>query len=462
MRFSNKTMLILFFTLAALLGGCGIQGAAHRPAEAPDRERREISIYITNDVHFLAPSLHDMGQLYRSLASGSDGKNIEALPALLGALSMTVEAEKPDILLVNGDLTFNGERQSHESLARYFEELEKTGIQVFVLPGNHDISNPFARGFFNNELRAVPSVSPGEFAAIYRNFGFAGALSRDRGSLSYVAEPFPGLRLLMLDSCKYTNNRTLGFPELGGAFSEATRKWIRGEAEKARRDGALLVASLHHNIMDHHPLINEGFTIDDAESFQDLLAGEGIQFVLSGHIHAQEISTRQREAGAVYDIATSALAVYPHQIGVLTAAPAAAALGPSSERGSAWEWRYAVKALDVESWARVAGLADERFLDFSQKSRDYFMMVSGNMARRRLSTSSLSDEEIEALSSLMGLLNSRYFSGTSYLNAQDVPASLGYRLLQEHDYEFFSSYVRTIMEDRPPRDTELTIRIPER
>ncbi|MDR1211101.1 MAG: metallophosphoesterase, partial [Spirochaetaceae bacterium] len=418
-----------------------------------------ISIYITNDVHFLAPSLHDTGQRYRSLASGSDGKNIEALPALLGALGMTIEAEKPDILLINGDLTFNGEKQSHETLARYLEELEKTGIKVFVLPGNHDIANPFARGFFDNELRVVPSISPGEFAAIYRDFGFAGALSRDRGSLSYVAEPFPGLRLLMLDSCKYVNNRALGFPELGGVFSEATRKWIRGEAGKARRDGALLVVSLHHNIMDHHPLINEGFTIDDAESFQDLLAEEGIQFVLSGHIHAQEISVRQREAGAVYDIATSALAVYPHQIGVLTASPAAVP-DPSPGRSPSWEWRYAVKAPDVESWA--AGLADERFRDFSQTSRDYFMRVSGNMARRRLSASALSDEEIEALSRLMGLLNSRYFSGTSYLNAQDIPASSGYRLLQEHDYEFFSSYVRTIMEDRPPRDTELTIRLPER
>ncbi|MDR1429028.1 MAG: metallophosphoesterase [Spirochaetaceae bacterium] len=445
------TRLILFSALTAFFGGCGLQGAAHRPAETPDRTRREISIYITNDVHFLAPSLHDSGQRYRNLISGSDGKNIEALPVLLEALSMTIGAEKPDILLVNGDLTFNGERESHRSLARYFEELEKTGTQVFVLPGNHDIANPFARSFFGNEVRVAPSVNPGEFASIYRNFGFAGALSRDRASLSYVAEPFPGLRLLMLDSCKYKNNKALGFPELGGAFSEATRKWIRGEARKARRDGALFVVSMHHNAMDHHPLINEGFTIDDDESFQDLLAEEGIQFVLSGHIHAQEISMRQRDAGTVYDIATSSLAVYPHQTGVLSAVPD----GPLSG-----EWRYAVKPPDVETWARAADSADEGFQNFNQYSKDYFTRISGNMARRRLDTSALSDGEMDALGRLMGLLNSRYFSGTSYLNAQDIPDSPEYRLLQEHDYEFLSSYVKTIMEDRPPRDTELTIPFP--
>jgi hypothetical protein len=249
----------------------------------------------------------------------------------------------------------------------------------------------------------------------------------------------------MLDSCKYKNNRAFGFPEAGGAFPAATRKWIRGEAARARRDGALLLVSLHHSVMDHHPMVNEGFTIDDAESFQDLLVEEGILFVLSGHIHAQEISMRQRDAGALYDIATSALAVYPHQIGVLSVSPET--------------WRYAVKPLDVEGWARASGSTDRRFLGFSQWSRDYFIQVSGNMVSRRADTSLLSEGDLEALSSFMGLINSRYFSGTSFLNAQDAQLSQGYRILQEREYEFLSAYARTIMEDRAPRDTELILPI---
>ncbi|MDR0388567.1 MAG: hypothetical protein LBH73_00675, partial [Spirochaetaceae bacterium] len=120
-------------------------------------------------------------------------------------------------------------------------------------------------------------------------------------------------------------------------------------------------------------------------------------------------------------------------------------------------WRYAVKPLDVEAWAGDFAPEDGRFLQFNQWSRDYFIQVSGNMVRRRLDTSTLKAEELEALSQLMGLLNSRYFSGTSYLNAQDIPGSPGYRLLQEHEYEFLSGYARTIMADNFPRDTELTI-----
>ncbi|MDR0388529.1 MAG: metallophosphoesterase, partial [Spirochaetaceae bacterium] len=320
--------IFLFSVLAAFAAGCGILGSPQGTGERPGSGRREISIFITNDVHFLAPSLHDNGPRYRAIISGHDGKNTEAQPALLGALHRAVETEKPDILLLNGDLTFNGERESHESLARYLGELEKTGTSVFVLPGNHDISNPFARSFFNNEARVVPSIRPREFASIYRDFGFAEALSRDRASLSYTAEPLPGLRLLMLDSCKYKNNTARGFPEAGGAFSQATRRWIRGEVKKARQDGALLLVSLHHSIMDHHPMVHDGFTIDDAESFQDLLVEEGVQFVLSGHIHAQEISVRQKEAGTVYDIATSALSVYPHQIASLVISPGGALARP--------------------------------------------------------------------------------------------------------------------------------------
>jgi 3',5'-cyclic AMP phosphodiesterase CpdA len=228
----------------------------HRAEENPGAAGG-VLIFVTNDVHYLAPGLHDQG---RRVILQRDGKNTQAQSALLGALTMSIEAEKPGVLLVNGDLTFNGERQSHQELARYFAGLEESGTRVLVLPGNHDIANPFARNFSGNSERAVPSVSPGEFASIYRDFGFKEALSRDRASLSYIAEPVPGLRIFMLDSCKYDNNMRQGYSEAGGAVKDATRAWIRAEAAKAREAGALLLAALHHSIMDHHPMITRGFT----------------------------------------------------------------------------------------------------------------------------------------------------------------------------------------------------------
>lgn len=45
------------------------------------------------------------------------------------------------MLLAAGDLTFNGEKLSHETVAGLFEEIEAAGVPVLTLPGNHDVNN---------------------------------------------------------------------------------------------------------------------------------------------------------------------------------------------------------------------------------------------------------------------------------------------------------------------------------
>jgi hypothetical protein len=191
------------------------------------------------------------------------------------------------------------------------------------------------------------------------------------------------------------------------------------------------------------------------------LLEEGVNFVLSGHIHAQEISMREREAGSIYDIATSAFAVYPHQIGTLTLVPAAPAVpeqpGPSGpESPRAVLWRYGVKPLEVEAWARNSESGDIRFLNFSQWSKEFFIRSSEDMGREY---PPLNPEDRAALNSLMGLLNVRYFSGTRGLNTPDLKESPGYTVLREYAAElgFLAAYAATIMAPSPPGDTELEI-----
>jgi 3',5'-cyclic AMP phosphodiesterase CpdA len=440
MNVKKTAPLVLVSVL--LFAGC-VRTQGHTGGKPP----QEALIYVTNDTHFLAESLHDDGPRFRSMITGGDGKNIAAQDALFGALGRAIEAERPDVLLINGDLTFNGERESHRGLANHLAEFEKSGIAVLVIPGNHDINNPYARSFFNNTSTVAAGVSPNKFKRIYGKFGYDEAVSKDRNSLSYVAEPLAGLRFLMLDSNRYKENKRAPVP--GGAINQATRNWLRREARRARADGALLVTALHHSIMNHHPMVNEAFTIDDAAGFEDLLVEEGIRFVLSGHIHAQEISMRARTGGTVYDIATSALSVYPHQIGTRRLASDASGTGA---------WQYRVKPLDVEAWARASGIQDQRFLNFSEWSLEFFSRTSAGMVTRRLENISFGPGELEALSSLMALLNARYFSGTSGLNAFDVPEMPGYQLLNEANFEFLSNYTRTILEERAPPDTELYIK----
>jgi 3',5'-cyclic AMP phosphodiesterase CpdA len=416
------------------------------PVKEGGAEIPQALMYVTNDVHYLAESLHDRGPLYQRVIAEQGGKNIDAQEGILGGLRFSVERERPDIVLLNGDLTYNGEQESHLALARYLEELEGSGARVYVIPGNHDINNPLARSFFKGRAQYTKPVSPREFERIYRNFGYAEAISRDRGTLSYVAEPLGGLRLLMLDSNKYRSNRMLRYPEVSGAIPRSTRNWIRRAAARAKKDGALLVAAMHHSLMDHHPMINRGFTVDDAPALQELFAELGITFVLTGHIHAQEISRRQTVSGeTVYDIATSALSVYPHQHGVLR-------LLPGEGR-----WHYTAEAPEVEAWARAAGIGDERFLRFDSYAEQFFKQDSGDMVKQQPELAFLDPGELRALGELVGVLNARYFAGTTDRNSQDIFRSEGFALLETYRFGFLYDYVQTIIRETPPPDTELSI-----
>ncbi|GHV90160.1 serine/threonine protein phosphatase [Spirochaetia bacterium] len=451
---------VLFLPL--LLGGCGnrLPASAGNPGTGSGIAPSEIPlIYVSNDVHFFARSIHDQNIAER------DGKNVEMVDSILQAIAYSI-APKHAIMIFNGDLSFNGERESHQELANRLRALEYQGLKVYVTPGNHDIENPAARSLLKGKVSPVKSVSPREFRKIYRDFGYGEAISRDKETLSYVAQPAPKLRLLMLDSNKYTRNRALGFSEMDGAIPDSTREWIRKTALAAQQDGALLVAAMHHSLMDHHPMVNEGFTVDDAETLRELFAELGINFILSGHIHAQEISMRETSRGPVYDIATSALSVYPHQIGELEFFPAepsakAENQGSPETDPTGGRWQYRVKPVDVEGWALANDIPDERLLNFKSYSEEFFRRSSEEMVKRRLAWEFyLTIHEYNAISDLMTTLNARYFAGTEYLNALDLPQSEGYRLLEEYRFEFLYNYAQTIMDDSPPSNIELSIPVP--
>jgi 3',5'-cyclic AMP phosphodiesterase CpdA len=441
-----RSLFGLFLSAFFTVSSCAEKAVS--PAKEPGADVPGVLIYVTNDVHYLAENLHDQGPLFQRVLTAQGGKNLDAQEGILEGLRFSVEREKPDIVLFNGDLTYNGERESHLAFARYLEGLEQSGTRVYVIPGNHDINNPQARSFFNSNAQYTRPVSPGQFKRIYRNFGYAEAVSRDRRTLSYVAEPLPGLRLLMLDSNKYRNNRTLRYAEVSGELPRSTRDWIRRVAAQAEKDGVLLAAAMHHSLMDHHPMIHEGFTIDDAPAIQELLSGLGITFILTGHIHAQEISESRTAGGRIYDIATSALSVYPHQHGVLR-------LIPGEKR-----WHYTVQAPEVEAWARAAGIEDERFLHFNGYAENFFKQDSGGMGRGRPELALLDSDEQQALSELVGVLNARYFAGTTERNGEDIFQSEGFAVLETYQFDFLYNYVHTIIKGTPPGDTELSIPLP--
>ncbi len=421
--------------IAALLASAAGSAAAEGPGTA--------RIAVASDLHYLAPALHDSGPRYATLLEGGDCKNLAQVENLAACLawSLAEGADRPDCLVITGDLTLNGERGSHLALAALLRALLASGTRVLVLPGNHDLSNPYARRFEGELALATESVGPEDFAAIWADFGYAEALDRDLGSLSYVARAAPGLRILMLDTTESERNGELGYPVCGGSVSDETRAWIGRAAARASAAGERLIAAMHHSLVDHNSVVNQGYTVEGAEELAELLAGLGVGLVLSGHTHVQDIAEAATPSGKIVDLSSGSLAVYPHLVGSLE-------LGADGSIG------YSKASLDVASWASSERPGDPGLADFAAKAESFFLERSAGMFSSLIEGSdaggALSARERMELAALLARRNARFFSGEDFEAAADPEAARAESLVSRLDAGFLEAYARSIAEDETP------------
>ena len=86
---------------------------------------------------------------------------------------------KPQMVLVTGDMTKDGERMSHQLVASQLQRLVDAGIHVLVVPGNHDINNPDAKVYDGDTTTPADTITRNEFAELYRNMGYDEQSRRD-------------------------------------------------------------------------------------------------------------------------------------------------------------------------------------------------------------------------------------------------------------------------------------------
>ncbi len=272
-------------------------------------------IMVLSDAHYFNPDLliQDGSAFQTYLAQ--DRKLLKESEAILNSATDSIKTEDPEIILVCGDLTKDGELSGHLKIAQKLHMLKKAGRKIFVVPGNHDINNPHALSFNGDAVSPVPSINAAQFAFIYRDFGFKQALSRDPNSLSYVVEPIPNLRIIAMDSCKYKENYSNGYPETSGAFSDATLKWIKCEIKKATALGKTVFGFMHHGLLEHfavEKLIFGEYIIDNNDFISGIFADMGMKIVFTGHYHSQDIVKQSADNGKfVFDIETGSLVTYP-------------------------------------------------------------------------------------------------------------------------------------------------------
>ncbi|MCT4601213.1 MAG: metallophosphoesterase [Marinifilaceae bacterium] len=275
-----------------------------------------LKIAVFSDPHYMDPSLIKKDGKALEKYLDEDRKLLKESPYIIEELVKRVKAENPDIVLIPGDLTKDGEYVSNKNFAdKYLKDLEASGIKVYVVPGNHDVNNPHSVIYNGDEMQRTKTTSKDEFAEIYKDYGYGEAIARDEHSLSYVAELSPKLRLLALDVCKYElNDYEKNTCITGGRIKPETMLFIEKQAAEAKAKGIRLFVMQHHGLIEHFPnqsVVMPEYLIDNWRMSANKFIELGINIVFTGHFHAQDIVRYSNGGEDLYDIETGSTVTYP-------------------------------------------------------------------------------------------------------------------------------------------------------
>ena len=274
----------------------------------------ETTFAVLSDPHVYAPELGIEGAAFQAFLRQSPNMPKESLALLDRAVDDIIKSPA-QFLLIPGDLTNYGERASHRRAAQALSRLPRAGKPVFVIPGNHDIRDGLARAYRGAETLRAPGIAPRDFPRLYRRLGYEAALLRDKTSLSYVAEPAPGLWLLALDSNRYGDNRPGREPVVDGRIPGPTQAWADRVLEAARKNGKAVMVMCHHGVVEHwkgqHRLRWE-YLLKDYRKLGARWARQGVRLAFTGHDHASDIACLPTAHGPLYDVSTGSLASTGH------------------------------------------------------------------------------------------------------------------------------------------------------
>lgn len=305
---------------AGTLGAMFIMAAScSENNDSPDTSLQKIKIAVISDTHLMAPSLLVKdGTAFQTYLAGDRKMLVESEPIMKEVVNQLL-AEKPEIVLVTGDLTKDGELESHQLMVSYLKKLTDAGIKVIVTPGNHDINNPHAMRFDGDKTTMVAGINATEFKNLYNLFGYGNTVAQDNASLSYVTEPIPDFRIIAIDACEYYKNDA-STSVTAGLIKPETLAWIKAQIKEARAKNKEVIAIMHHGLIPHYASQTTFFpeyVIENWESTSSELAAAGLRMVLTGHYHAQDIAVRNMSDGFIFDIETGSTVTYPSPYRIL-------------------------------------------------------------------------------------------------------------------------------------------------
>lgn len=308
-RITAAVMALVISLLCLSAGGCD-GGEKLQPG------KKETTVFIATDIHLFSDNLVGKdNQRYLKDKFATDGRIQECDYQLVEALVDRVNEEKPEFLILTGDLTFNGERDSHLELARLLRGILDT--KVLLIPGNHDVYSLGAVSVLNDEITPTESITEEDFRNIYADFGYGDGLYYDEGTLSYIYPLAEDKWALMLDTSLSRYNEEYDASLVGGGIEDGTLLWLEEKLSYAKEKGISVISFTHHNLLIHNELFADNYTLRNAEQLLDLYAKYDVSLNFSGHLHIQSIKQTEHEGKLIHDVCGGSLLDYGNRYGRL-------------------------------------------------------------------------------------------------------------------------------------------------
>jgi len=315
---TRRTFLkTLALTGTSLTLGLGLTACGSEDDDNPPPTASSLRFAVLSDLHIYDTSLGSSGSAFDSYLAADRKMLLQSREILESMVASLLAVDGLQMVIIPGDLTKDGERVCHELVIRLLQPLREAGIAVYVVPGNHDINNPHALAFDGDSTRAVENVSADDFASLYGDFGYASARHRHDNSLSYIAEPVPGVWLVALDSCQYQDNASLGSPVTAGALSDDLLGWLQPLLAEAQHQGKRVFGMLHHGVVAHFASQADFFAeylLAEYQTVGQLLSEYGLNLVFTGHFHAQDVALADYNGDGsqqMYDVQTGSCVTAP-------------------------------------------------------------------------------------------------------------------------------------------------------
>ncbi len=266
---------------------------------------KPLSFYLLTDTHYFEDSLGAEGKAFETYMAKEQYFMKESSAIIKSVFERIAEDKETDVVIIPGDLTKNGEKESHKSFIKELYKLKESGKKIFVITAGHDY-NDLSFAFKKDERIEVEGAAFEELYDMYRDFGYGDAVAFDKRTNSYIAQIADGVRMLAINCDSFNTPK--------GAMDDELMRWAKEQLDKAKEDNCSVFAICHYPIIPSVPVFDlvGDAKIKEWRKVASFLADNGVEVIFTGHMHIQSINEFYSEKGnRLIDICTSCLVGSP-------------------------------------------------------------------------------------------------------------------------------------------------------